>query len=285
MFSRTLASQRKVRFVGNVRELLSAHELLSNLVMREVKGKYRNTVLGQLWSLVNPLATMLVYTIVFSVIFRARPSVGDPSGLDVYPLWLLCGLLPWLFFRAVVSGGLSSLTTNAKLIKKVYFPRLVLPFAVTGANGFTWLIELVVLTVALSLVGAFVLPWIPLVLVFTILLGLFATGMGMALAVVTVYFRDTQHLVSIALQLWLYLTPVVYPLSLVEAASVERPALLWLYTANPMERFVAVFRQLLYDNRWPDPGDALYCVVAALAMFSLGLFVFERFEKRLGMLL
>jgi ABC-type polysaccharide/polyol phosphate export permease len=271
--------------VGYLRELLSAHELLSNLVLRDVKGKYRNTLLGQLWSLVNPLATMLVYTIVFSLIFRARPSAGDPSGLDFYPLWLLCGLLPWLFFRAVVSGGLSSLTGNAGLIKKVYFPRLVLPFAVTGAAGFTWLIELALLTVALSVLGAFVLPWLPLVLLLSVLLALFATGMGMALAILTVYFRDTQHFVSIALQLWLYLTPIVYPLSLVEEATAGQPFLLWIYTLNPMERFVAVFRQLLYDNRWPDPADALFCLVASLVVFALGLFVFHRFEKRLGMLL
>lgn len=272
--------------MGYVRELVAARELLSNLVMRDVKGKYRNTVLGQLWSLINPLATMVVYTLVFSFIFRARPSPGDPSGLDNYPLWLLCGLLPWIFFRAVVSGGLASLTSNAGLIKKVYFPRLVLPFAVTGSSAVTWVIELALLCVVLSVVGAFVLPWVPLVVVLMALLALFATGLGMALAIVTVYFRDTQHFVSIALQLWMYLTPIVYPLSLVEQATAGKPDwILFVYRLNPMERFVSVFRELLYDNRWPSLADSLFCAVAAVLMFAIGLTVFRAFEKRLAVLL
>src|SRR5690606_18205195 len=106
-----------------IRELFAARELLGNLTSREIKGKYRRTVLGQLWSLINPLSLMIVYTIVFSFIFRARPAVGDPSGLDIYPLWLLSGLLPWLFFTRVVNGGISTLIGSASLIKKVYFPR------------------------------------------------------------------------------------------------------------------------------------------------------------------
>lgn len=271
--------------MGYLRELFAARELLSNLILREVKGKYRRTFFGQLWSLLNPLATMLVYTIVFSVIFRARPTPGDPSGLDSYPLWLLAGLLPWLFFSRVVSGGLASITANASLIKKVYFPRMTLPFAVTGSTGVTWLIEMGLLAVALSAFGAFVLPWMPLVLLFMVLLALLATGLAMGLAVLTVYFRDTQHLAAIALQMWMYLTPVIYPLHLVESATRDQPWLLVLYRLNPMERFVSVFRQLLYDNRWPDLVDSAWCVGWAVGVFTIGFLVFKRFERKLAVLL
>lgn len=269
-----------------LKELYASRELLANLTMRDVKGKYRRTFFGQAWSLINPLATMLVYTVVFSVIFRARPSVGDPSGLDNYPIWLMCGLLPWMFFSRVVSGGLSSITTNASLIKKVYFPRMNLPFAVTGSVGFTWLNEMGLLVVVLLLFGAFVLPWLPLVLVFMVLLALLATGVGMGLAVLTVYFRDTQHFVAIALQMWMYLTPIIYPISLVEAAARSHGAIvLDLYRLNPMERFVSVFRDLLYNNTWPSPVDALWCVVWATGTFVVGFLVFKRFERRLAVLL
>lgn len=269
-----------------LRELYASRELLSNLVMREVKGKYRRTFFGQLWSLFNPLATMLVYTVVFSVIFRARPSVGDPSGTDIYALWLMCGLLPWLFFNRVVSGGLSSITSNANLIKKVYFPRMNLPFAVTGSTGFTWLNEMGLLAVVLMLVGSFVLPWIPLVLVFMALLALFATGLGMALAVLTVFFRDAQHFTAIALQMWMYLTPIIYPITLVQdAADKHGDWLLTVYRLNPMERFVTVFRQLMYDNRWPDLIDTAWCVGWAFGMFTVGFLIFKRFENRLARLL
>jgi ABC-type polysaccharide/polyol phosphate export permease len=272
--------------VNYLRELWASRELLSNLVMREVKGKYRRTFFGQLWSLINPLATMLVYTVVFSFIFRARPSIGDPSGLDVYPLWLMSGLLPWMFFTRVVSGGLASITGNASLIKKVYFPRMNLPFAVTGATGFTWINEMLLLSVILSLFGAFVLPWIPLVIIFMILLALFATGVAMVLAIVTVHFRDAQHFTAIALQMMMYLTPIIYPISLVESAAKEHGQFLFdLYRINPMERFVAVFRNLLYDNRFPELSDVLWCVCWALGMFAIGFFVFKRNERKLAVLL
>lgn len=264
-------------------ELFASRELLSNLVMRDVKGKYRRTVFGQLWSLINPLATMLVYTVVFSFIFRARPSVGDPSGMDIYPLWLMCGLLPWMFFNRVVSGALNSITSNAGLIKKVYFPRMNLPFAVTGSTGYTWLNEMALLSVVLMIFGAFVLPWLPLVVFFMLLLALFATGLGMALAILTVYFRDAQHFTAIALQMWMYLTPIIYPITLVEEAAAEHGQIvLNLYRLNPMERFVTVFRQLMYDNRWPELADTLWCVGWAVGMFLIGFFIFKRFEKRLA---
>lgn len=269
-----------------VRELFASRELLANLVMREVRGKYRRTFFGQLWSLINPLATMLVYTLVFSIIFRANPGPGDPSGLDVYPLWLLSGLLPWMFFSRVVSGGLASITSNAGLIKKVYFPRMNLPFAVTGSTGFTWLIEMALLVVAISLFGAFVLPWVPLTLVFMALLALLATGFAMGLAILTVYFRDTQHFVSILLQLWMYLTPIIYPIAFVQRVADEHGGfLLDLYRANPMERFVTVFRSLLYDNAMPDPFDALACVGWSAVVFAAGFLVFRRFERKLAVLL
>ncbi len=268
------------------RDLLRTRELLGNLVQREIKGKYRRTVLGQLWSLLNPLATMLVYTVVFSFIFQARPRVGDPSGLDIYPLWLMSGLLAWSFFTRAVTGGLSSIVSNAGLIKKVYFPRMHLPFAVTLSTGFNWLFELGVLIAAIWLFGGFPIPWIPLLLVFMVLLGLLATGIAMLLAIVNVHFRDTQHFTAIVISMWFYLTPVIYPISLVETAAAQRGDwILTVYRLNPMERFIAVFRNLLYDNTWPALDDSLVCFVWAIGAFLLGYVVFVNNEKRLAELL
>jgi ABC-type polysaccharide/polyol phosphate export permease len=269
-----------------VKELFATRELLVNLTMREVKGQYRRTVFGQLWSLLNPIATMLVYTLVFSVIFRAKPSTGDPSGLDIYALWLMCGLLPWLYFSRVINGGLTTMVTSANLIKKVYFPRVHLPLSVMLSVGFTWLIEMGVLVLALWIFGAFPLPWIPLVIVFMALLALMAVGFSMLFAILNVHFRDTQHFVTIILQMWMYLTPIIYPVSLVADAAAERGTwILDLYRLNPMERFVAVFRSLLYDNRFPELADTLYCVGAAGVVFAVGFLVFSRNEKRLAELL
>ena len=269
-----------------VKELLETRELLGNLVAREVKGQYRRTVFGQLWSMLNPLATMLVYTLVFSLIFRARPAAADPSGLDIYPLWLMSGLLAWSYFDRVVSGGLNSITSNANLIKKVYFPRMHLPFSVSLSVGFTWCIELGVLIIALLVFGGMPLPWVPLLVFFMALLLLMAVGVALMLAILNVHFRDTQHFVAIILQMWMFLTPIIYPVNLVANAAAERGEwILTVYRLNPMERFVEVFRNLLYDNRLPAWDDALYCVGAAVIVFLLGFWAFSRNEKRLAELL
>ncbi|MBX3078050.1 MAG: ABC transporter permease [Cryobacterium sp.] len=275
-----------------LREVWGSFGLLSNLTLREIRGKYRRTVLGQLWSLANPLAAMVIYTFVFSFILRLQPDKGDPSGLDVFALWLLCGLLPWTFFANVISQGTASIVGNANLIQKVYFPRLVLPFSAVGAVGFNWLVESAVLVVALSIFGAFVLPWIPVLLLVMILLAVFATGIALMLATANVYFRDTEYFVTILLQIWMYLTPIIYPVSLMKDASAGLGGLLGtpvtaldLYVLNPMVHFVDVFRQLLYDNRWPDPTDILVCVCWSIASFGVGLWIFRRHEKRLAELL
>lgn len=269
-----------------LRELVATRELLANLTMRDVKGQYRRTVLGQLWSVINPIATMLVYTVVFALIFNARPRPGDPSGIDIYPLWLMSGLLAWSFFTRVVNSGLNSIVSNAGLIKKVYFPRMHLPLSVMLSTGITWSVELSVLAIAIWIFGGFPLPWLPLLVVAMVLLAMFAVGLAMMLAVLNVHFRDTQHFVSIVLQMWMYLTPIIYPIQLVQDASVRYGAWLYdVYRLNPMERFVQVFRNLLYDNRLPALDDSLYCLGTAVIVFALGYLVFSRNEKKLAELL
>ena len=275
--------------MGYIKEIISSRELLFNLTMRDVKGKYKRTLFGQLWSLANPLAAMLIYTFVFAFIFRVEPDRGDPSGLDVFALWLLCGLLPWTFVAATITSGLASLVANAGLIQKVYFSRIVLPLSNVAATGYNWLFEMGVLIVALGIAGAFVLPWIPLLLVLMVLLAMFAAGIALMLAVANVHFRDTQNFVGILLQIWMYITPIIYPLNLVQDQSralgqlLGTPiTLLDIFKWNPMENFVAVFRQLLYDNRWPDGGTFLACSIWAFATFAVGIWVFRRNERTLA---
>jgi len=272
-----------------LREVLASRELLVNLTLRETRGKYKRTVFGQLWSLANPLSLMLIYTFVFALIFRIRPDVGDPSGLDVFALWLLCGLLPWTFFSTVLSVGAGSLVANASLIQKVYFSRIVLPLSLVGSSIYNWLFEMAVLVVALSIVGAFVLPWLPLVLVAMLLLAVFAGGLSLMLAIANVYFRDTQYFLSIGLQMGMYLAPIIYPVSMVSDVSKDLGGLLGspitlesVFLLNPMVHFIEVFRNLLYDNRWPDPAEWLICLGWAVVTFTIGLLVFRANEKNLA---
>ncbi len=272
-----------------LRELFSARELLSYLTMREIKGKYKRTVFGQLWSLANPLALMIIYTFIFGLIFRITPDQGDPSGLNVFALWLLCGLLPWTFLANVINAGVGSLVSNAGLIQKVSFNRLVLPLSLTAASGYNWLFEMGVLVVALSVVGGFVLPWIPLLIIIMALLTVFAGGLALMLSVANVYFRDTQYFISLILQMWMYLSPVIYPISMVHDVSKDLGGLFGsavtlesVYQLNPMVHFIEVFRNLLYDNRWPSLTEWAICLVWAVVVFALGLVVFRKNERNLA---
>lgn len=276
-------------YLGTIWE---SRELLQNLTNREVRGKYRRTALGQLWSLANPIAAILIYTFIFSFIFRLPAQVGNPSGLDNYALWLVCGLLPWLFFHRVLTVGTESLVANAGLIQKVYFPRIVLPLSLANATFFTWLLEMGVLIVALALLGAFVLPWLPLVVLFMVVFGLFSVGLAMIFSIINVYFRDLSYLLTVVLQFWFYLTPVLYPVELVETQStalgglIGTPiTLLDLYTLNPVEGFIEIFRNLLYDNRLPALSTVTVALVWTLCAIGFGTWIYSKKEKMLAELL
>ena len=271
-------------------ELAGSRELLTNLTMREVRGKYKRTVLGQGWSLLNPLALIAIFSLVFGFLLKAGPPVGDPSGLDAYGLWLACGLLPWAFFSGAVTAAMSTLIVNANLVKKVYFPREVLVASTVFSFVVTFVVELLVLVVLLLVFGGNIVLWLPGVAIAVLLLTVFALGLGLLLAIANVYFRDTGYLVALLLQFWFYLTPVVYPASLVDRTVAERGGLhllghelpvAHLYRLNPMERFLSVFRALLYDNRWPAWQDWVGITVSAAVALFVGALVFRRFGRRL----
>lgn len=272
-----------------LKEVRESRELLINLTMREVRGQYKRTFLGQLWSFANPLAQMVIYTFVFAFIFKAQPAPGNPSGLHIFALWLMAGLLPWGFFVTVINNSMGSIVGNAGLVQKVYFPRIVLPLSSAGSAAYNWVFEMSVLVVALLFFGSFVIPWLPLVVFFMAVLLIFASGLGMALSIANVYFRDTKHFVGIILNFWLFLTPIMYPLSMFETLSNQvgplfgtQITMLDIYRLNPMERFTEVFRCLLYDNRFPTLSDTTFVIVAAALSFALGMLVFAKNERGLA---
>ena len=269
-------------------EVRDSRELLKNLTLREVKGKYKRSVLGQTWSLINPIAMLAIYSVVFGFVLKAEPAAGDPSGLQVFVLWLACALLPWNFFSATVTGGMNALINNGNLIQKVHFPRWTLVVSTMAAAAVNFAFELVALVIAIAIFGGNPWIWIPGVLVVVVLLAVFGLGIALALSVANVYFRDTAQFVGIFMQIWFYATPIVYPLHLIRdkqelwASNGRDFPLVTLYELNPMERFSSVFRSLLYDNRWPEWGDLAYCLAAAVISLLVGSWIFNRFQGRIA---
>jgi len=269
--------------VTTVAELAESRELFVNLTLRELRGKYKRSLLGWTWSLLNPLATMVIFTLVFAYFLKVKPPPGNPSGIHFFAFFLLSGLLPWNYLSMGLSGSMGALIGNSNLIKKVYFPREVLVASSVASWLVSFLIELGVLAVALMGTRHIVLPWLIPLLVLVVIQTVFVVGLGLLLSVINVYFRDVQHLIGIVLQIWFYATPIVYPIKVVhDALAANHPALFTLYTLNPMVRFVSAYRACLYDMRLPGWHDVAFIVVVSLATLALGLFAFTRLEPKLA---
>jgi lipopolysaccharide transport system permease protein len=261
------------------------NELLLNLTLRELRSKFKRSALGWLWSVINPLTAIVVYSFVFGIFFKAEPPVGDPSGLHSYAFFLVCGLLPWTFLSNGLGGATGSIVANEGLVKKVFFPRWVLPAASTLSWVATFGVELLVLGVVLGLFGNVVLVWVPLVLVVVLVQFVFVLGVGLALSALNTYFRDIQHFLSILLNVWFYATPVIYPIDLpperAEVLGVDVPVRA-IIDANPMTAFVDAYRALLYDLRAPSAATLLEIVAWAAVAAAVGTLVFRRLEPRLA---
>ncbi len=266
-------------------EYSASKELMANLTLRELRAKYKRSVLGWAWSLLNPLATMLIFTLVFGYFLKVQPPRGSPSGIKNFAVFLLCGLLPWNYLTASVGGSIGNLLGNANLVKKTYFPRDLLVGSLVASCLVSFLIEMGLLGVALLIFGNAIFPYLPVAFGLIMFLTLFATGLGLAFSVLNVYFRDVQHLVNIMFQVWFYLNPIVYPLNLVPQKAHVLGFVLptrAIYELNPMVGFVESFRDLLYDLRMPPTAKIAYLVLVSVATFIAGLSLFNKLEGRLA---
>ena len=254
-----------------------------NLTLRELRSRYKRSVLGWTWSLLNPLATVAIFTMVFKFFLKAQIPPGRPSGLSNFAAYLLAGLLPWNYFNNTINGSMSTLVAASGLIKKVYFPRENLVFATVFSLLASFLIELGVLAVILLILGNAIWVWIPVVLLLVVIETVFVIGLGLMLSIFNAYFRDVQYLVgSILLQVLFYLTPIVYSVEGQVYPRLTSPFWRKAYTSNPMMRFVDAFHKVLYDLRWPSAFTFVYLIASSLASLALGLWVFNRFEGRLA---
>lgn len=250
-----------------LRELWEYRELIYFLVWRDVKVRYKQTVLGALWAIIQPLFSMVVFTVVFGRLAK-MPSDGIP-----YPLFSYSALLPWNYFAQGLSSSSDSLVGSANLIRKVYFPRLVIPIAAVCGGVVDFLIAFSVLLLMMAWFG--VAPtanvvWLPLFLLLALVTAL---GVGLWLSALNVQYRDVRYTVPFLVQFWMYTTPIVYPSSLLPEP--------WktLYGLNPMAGVVEGFRWALLGVKTP-PGPMLGLSAAAAALLLIsGAYFFRRMEK------
>ncbi|MEW6189277.1 MAG: ABC transporter permease [Actinomycetota bacterium] len=264
--------------VEKLKELFVFRELLLNLIKRELKVKYKKSILGFFWSLLNPILTTIVFTFVFAVLLRIQPPVLRYGTIFSFPVFLLCALLPWNFLSISLSLSINSIVGNGNLVKKVYFPREILPSSTVLANLINFCLELLVLFMLLTFLGSRFFIYLPLLIAITIIQTLFTIGMCLIFSCLNVYFRDIQHLLGIILMIWFYATPIIYPFEYVLQMSHKLPWLPFAYKLNPMATFVLAYRSILYDCQPPSFFLLGYAVVVSLLTLYFGYLFFNTYE-------
>jgi homopolymeric O-antigen transport system permease protein len=242
-------------------------ELLMNLTRREVKGRYSQSLFGAGWAIAQPLATMAVFTLVFARLGQ-MPSGGAP-----YPLFAYAALVPWFFFSNTVTSGTMSLITYRNIVTKTYFPREIVPFAQVCSRLVDFAAAAGLYVVLMAYYGIGIGRWSTLLPFFFLLLLLFTVGVTLITSALNVFYRDVSPVVQISLQLWLYLTPVAYPLSAVPG----RYRVLFLL--NPLTGVVEGLRSVIVFGRQPDWAVVGISTALILTVFAIGLVLFKRTEK------
>lgn len=239
--------------------------LVRELVMRDLRLKYRRSVLGYLWSLLNPLLMMAIMTVVFSYMFR--------FDIPNFPLYLICGQTLFNFFNEATNMAMFSVIQNAALIKKVYIPKYIFPISKVFSSFVTMSFSLVAIVIVMIATGAtfhasILLFWIPIMLLL-----IFSCGVGMILSALAVQFRDVTHLYSVLTMAWMYLTPIFYPIDQIpdQVAAVIR--------CNPLYMYITIFRNLVLYGVVPPIGEWLQGMTIAVVSLMVGVVIFRKMQK------
>ena len=279
--------QRLLHVVGGISahlaELWRYRELLRNLVIRDLKVRYRNSALGILWSLGSPLLMMAVFTVVFTVM---TPAIK----IEKFPVFVLCGLLPWNLFSASIMGGIRSIVDSGPLVRKVYFPREVLPVSVVLSNLINFLIALVALFALMLLFGLPLTPWVLLLPLVIAVQVVFTSGVVLTLSTANVFYRDTQVIMEVVILAWFFMTPIFYPMNILphnyQLLGLNIDVWRWMYILNPMASLIATYRVILYGAGFggapPAFGFFARTTVTAFIVLAIGAAVFYRHSRVFG---
>ena len=247
------------------KNLYNYRELLKTNVQKEIRGKYKNSFLGVLWSFLNPLLQICVYALVFPLILK----VEHPN----YVIFLCVALIPWTFFTSCIQQSASTMLQNGNIIKKVYFPREILPISVVTSGTINFLISTIIIFAFLLIFGLGITKYVlyfPIILIIQYFLQL---GISLILSSVTVYLRDLEHLIGVALQLLFYATPIVY------AAEAIPEDFKFIIEYNPMTYIINGYRDIFYNQTSPDMLALGILFIIAIALCVVGYLIFNKLQK------
>lgn len=264
-------------------EMMKYKELLYFLVHKELRVKYRNSFFGFFWSLLEPLGLMVIYTVVFSYIL----GVDGRGGITIerYPLFILSGLIPWTFFNNAIRGGTRALSSNASLIKKVYFPREIFPTTILLSNLVNFFPAFGLVIVAALAVGHTIYWDMLLLLPFFILVqSVFTMACILLVSILNVYYRDVEFISNLVLRAWMYMCPIIYPIQFVMQSDNELVRQLAdLYLLNPMAVIISLYHSILYgDSHMVGMEWILYTIAVTIAFCFISWKIFRRLNDRVG---
>ena len=270
--------RKRESIMKNLKELYDYRQMIFSLVKKDLRGRYKGSALGFLWTFLNPLLQLVVYSIVFSTIFR--------NNIEKFYLYLFIGLLPWMFFSSSLTVGSVSVISSKDMVKKIYFPREVLPIAYVTSSFVNMLLCFLVVFIVMIIGGIdpnstfhwTALLYLPIVMIVEYVLAL---GFAMLASALTVYFRDLEHILGIITMAWMYATPILYDVSMIQNILVEKGMgnLMHLYMLNPMTPIIVAYHQILYYGQAPDMSTLLSAVVLGLFFLILGYLVFRKLQR------
>lgn len=246
--------------------LYEYRELLKTSIKKDIRGRYKNSILGVFWSFLNPLLQLAVYAIVFPLIMK--------SDIPNYTVFVCCGLIPWTFFSTAISRTSFVMVENGNIIKKVYFPREILPISIVTSelvNFFISTIIILAFVLAYGMGFTWYIVFYPLILIVQYVL---LIGISLLVSSLTVYFRDLQHFIGILLQLLFYATPIVYGMDIIPVS------FQWILKLNPMSYIIDGYRSIFYYQRMPDLFGLGIVFAISIVLCIVGYFIFNKLQKR-----
>lgn len=246
-------------------KLFQYREFLNTSIKKEIRGKYKKSFLGILWSFLNPLLMLMVYAIIFPIILK--------SPEKNYVMFLMTALIPWTFFTTVVTQGASTIVANGNILKKVYFPREILPISTVTSGLVNFLISCVIIFIFLIFTGIGFSKYILLLPLVIFIEYLFLLGIVLILSSVTVYLRDLEHIIGVVIQALFYGTPIVYSLSTIPEK------FMWVFRLNPMAYIVQGYRDILYYQVMPDLGGLSLILALSIGLVLIGYQIFNHLQK------